>query len=499
MTHDTRRHLWILAGACLLLLVESLTLINTRWVEDDSWYSSKGWTLAQEGRIRMSVFPDDPEYVTNVITTLHADTLGAVFAVFGLGILQARGTSAIFAVGVVVVVFFLASHIGGRLCGVLAAVLVATDSILVVAARTARPEAETVLLCWLALLLLERAIARHSVRLGFASGLACGLGLICHPLALPFLAAMVLFCALQYGTRVWKEPLAWALAAGAVLVLTPYFLWCFSDAAHIASFRAGYLERVAEPFRYRVLGEPRRWSDFIGFSSQRVPLLPHVPLRLQIAVILVPAFVFFARRDRRFGPAALILLLLNLAWLIFLVNKGPRYIVMLSPLFAIVLAWFGARNIGSRYQGVAVAALAVVLITQVGGNCYWLYRYRGANYAAVTGQLREIVPAGSSVYGAITFWMALHDRTYYAYDRTTLQSAVEKLRPQYMILYDRVMNEWIRLRGGQLRRSADAGHGVRAQSRSVGRPGVQQLLRRPGNLPRIVLRTQGRLNRAPSA
>jgi len=36
-------------------------------------------------------------------------------------------------------------------------------------------------------------------------------------------------------------------------------------------------------------------------------------------------------------------------------------------------------------------------------------------------------------------WMALHDRTYYAYDRTPLDFAVQKLKPEYLILYDRVM------------------------------------------------------------
>lgn len=431
---------WVLlAGSCILLFAQSLILINTRWVEDDSWYSIKGWTLATEGRIRMPVFPDDPEYVSNVITTLHADTLGATFAIFGLGIVQARIVSGIFAVGLVIVVFFLASNIAGRTCGALAALIVATDSILMVAARTARPEAETVFLSWLALLLFERAVALHSLKLGFASALACGLGLICHPLALPFFAAILLFCCLKYGWRVWKEPLAWVFVAGVSIVLIPYLVWCFSDAAHIAGFQAGYMERVAQPFRNRLFEEVNRWSDFIGLSSLRVPLLPHVPLRAHVAVILIVAFAFFARRDRRFGLAALALLAINLAWLIFLVNKGPRYLVMLSPLFAIVLAYFAARSVGSKYHKLAAAALILVLITQVGGNAYWLYRYRNANYSEVTRQLRNIVPPGASVYAIITFWMALHDRTYFALDRTTLDSAVSKLHPQYMILYDRVM------------------------------------------------------------
>jgi signal transduction histidine kinase len=156
-------------------------------------------------------------------------------------------------------------------------------------------------------------------------------------------------------------------------------------------------------------------------------------------LIAIAALAFFARRDRRYGMAALGLLLVNLGWLLFLINKSPRYLAMLSPLFAIALAYFAAKTASGRYRKLVAAAVALVLLTQVGGNAFWLYRYRHANYAEVSRQLRSIVPPGASVYGIITFWMALHDRTYYAYDRTELDPAVTKLRPQFMILYDRVM------------------------------------------------------------
>src|SRR5207248_1686488 len=53
--------------------------------------------------------------------------------------------------------------------------------------------------------------------------------------------------------------------------------------------------------------------------------------------------------------------------------------------------------------------------------------------------LRRIIPETASVYGVITFWMALHDRKYYAFDRTPWDFASSKLQPEYLILYDRVM------------------------------------------------------------
>ena len=431
---------WVLlAGICLILLAESAALISTRWVEDDSWYSSKGWTLATEGRIRMSVFPFDTEYIVNVVTTLHSMTLGAVFKLFGLGIAQARLTSALFAIALVIVVYLLASDIAGPKCGLIAALLTATDSILLVAARTARPEAETAFLCWLALLLFARAIARHSPPLALCGGIVCGLGLICHPMGFPFFVVMMLYCGAQYRWKAWKEPVLWATLGGVALVLVPYLAWCFSDQAHISSFRGGYLNRIPQPLRDRIAGELMRWSDFIGISNQRVPLLPHLPLRLHVAVILIVAIAFFARRDRRYGLAALTLLVVTLGWLVFMITKTPRYLSILTPLFAIALAYFAVAS-GSGWLGKAAgAALALVLFTNIAGNAFWLYRYRHADYAEVSSQLRQVVPQGSSVYGVITFWMALHDRTYYAFERTDFDRAVAELRPQYIIMYDRVM------------------------------------------------------------
>ena len=448
-----KRRILLLALCCVLMLAESLILIHTRWVEDDNWYSVKGWTLATEGRIRIPVFPFDGEHVSNVITTLHALTLGGVFKLFGLGIVQARLTSGVFATLLVIVIYHLASDIAGPAYALVAALITATDSILLVAARTARPEAETAFFCWLAMLLIERALSRGSPRLGFYAGLSCGLGLICHPMAFPFFCAMALFCCAQYRKRVIASPVTGASLGGVAMVVVPYLAWCFSDVPHRAAFQAGYLDRIPLALHDRIMGELMRWSDFIGVSSLRVPLLPHVPLRLHIVVILAAAFWIFARKARPYGLAALALLLLNLGWLLFMVTKTPRYVAILAPLFAIVVAYLGVAAHGLWARRAAALAILLVLLTQIGGNLFWLYRYRAADYPKVASELQKIVPQGASVYGVITFWMALHDRVYYSYERTDFDRAITELRPQFLILYDRVMvhgsgytDDWARLR-----------------------------------------------------
>lgn len=429
----------LLAAACLLLLLQSVILIHTRWVEDESWLSNEAWTLVQEGTVRMPIFPADPRFSGDVTLPVYTRVEAASFALFGLGIPQARLVSALFVLGVVFVVFFLGREIGGPWCGGLAALLAGTDTFLIVAARTARPEAVTAFLCWLALLFCYRAVQRHSVKWAFAAGIACGLGLMCHPLTLAFMGIIGLFFLMRYRWGVFREPLVWVFVITALSPIVPYVLWCFSDAAHIAGFRDMFVAKAGEPLRERIFGEADRWSDFIGLGSQRVALPFRVPLRLHIPIILTCAFVFLFRRNRKIAIPALTVLAVNIAWFFYMVNKGPRYLALLSPLFAIVLGYLVAQSRQERWHKLAVAALGLVLLTQLAGNAYWLYKSRAADYPGIARELQQIVPPQASVYGATTFWMALHDRTYYAYDRTPFEYAVTRLRPQYLILYDRVM------------------------------------------------------------
>jgi hypothetical protein len=149
--------------------------------------------------------------------------------------------------------------------------------------------------------------------------------------------------------------------------------------------------------------------------------------------------VFLFRRRRDLALSTGVLLFMNILWWLYMVNKGPRYLVLISPIFAVVLGYLMSQAKEVRVRRLMLAACALVLLTQLAGNAYWLYKFRAADYPAVARQLREIVPLGAKVYGATTFWMALHDRTYYAYDRTTLDYAVQNVHPEYLILYDRVM------------------------------------------------------------
>jgi hypothetical protein len=131
---------------------------------------------------------------------------------------------------------------------------------------------------------------------------------------------------------------------------------------------------------------------------------------------------------------------LSLLWLISVQSKTIRYMAMLSPYFAIAVA-MAAVSLSTSRAGKAIAASVCLLLagSQMAGNAAFLYKFRGADYSQVRRELRALIPAGESVYGAITFWMALPDRDYMAYERTPFDQAVSRLHPTYLILNDRVM------------------------------------------------------------
>jgi hypothetical protein len=53
--------------------------------------------------------------------------------------------------------------------------------------------------------------------------------------------------------------------------------------------------------------------------------------------------------------------------------------------------------------------------------------------------LRSVIPPGQTAYGTITFWLALHDRSFISYERTDPWMAVNQFHARYFIADDRVM------------------------------------------------------------
>jgi 4-amino-4-deoxy-L-arabinose transferase-like glycosyltransferase len=427
--------------AVALFLLQELPWFRARWVEDESWYSITGYTFLQEGHLRNPTFATHSDSKVDEKPFAMPLTLAGAFRLFGVSIVSARVLSLMAGLALIIVVYLLGLEVGGPAVAAGAALLIATDNFLFLAARTARPEAYVTLFTSLAFLLWAKARRSGSLKLVLLSGLSAGIGINYHPAALGLAFSLGCLVLYECGRQFWKDPRLAAIVAGIILPIVPFAVWTHSDAEHRAAFEETYLKQGrSQNLRQNLLAERTRYADFIGASSQRLPLPFHIPYRLHIAVALLAGMAILYWKNRALSYTIMIAVLPSLLLWIYLPNKSSRYFAVIAPVFAILIGSAAfTKWPARRFVRLATVAAGLLVMTQVAGNAILLYRSRPAQYAGVAAGLQTLIPKGNSVYGAITFWMALHDRPYYAYNRTKFDYATEKLRPNYMILNDRVM------------------------------------------------------------
>lgn len=433
---------FLAAGAVLVLLAQTLPYFTNRWVEDESWYSIGGHTLLKEGVIRNPTFAGRGlESVVDLKPPGLAISLAGAFSLLGTSATSARLVSLLLATLAVVVTFRLAREFVGTAWSGVAAFLLVVDSFFFLAARTVRPEAGVAFFGSLSVLLFLRSerLAPRTQLLSLLSGLSMGVALAFHP-GLLGVALVLGVCGLFWRKR-GRVAHQLAFAAGAGLILAPLVAIAMWTPLHRQAFQAMYMTRAAAPFLDKLVAESTRWADFIGVSSARFGTPIPLPLRLHIAATIACALAVLWRIDRPTAKRFLWLIAGMLVWWLYMVNKSPRYFAMLAPLTAVALATASERAIRAwpRARTTVLAVVGVCFVSQLAGNVYFLHRARLADYSSVGRELRTAIPSGSRTWGAITFWMALHERPYYSWNRTPLDFAIRELKPEYLIINDRVM------------------------------------------------------------
>ncbi len=463
----------ILVCAFALFLLPALSLFQSRWVEDESWYAIPAYNLLQEGSLRnITFFSHADPLQLDVRPPAMCLAMAASFKVFGLGVIQSRLPSLIAALGVILLTFLLGAELGSPALGSLAALLVSCDTFLFLAARCARPEAPEAFCGVLAVWLYFVSRRRDSVGLAALSGLSIGLAMNFHVNGLA--AALVVggLLIVEFKWRFLTRRRFWATVGAAFLCLVPdlYFLATSAEVRSAADDL--YMSRATVPFSTKLMEEGFRYATYIGLTKIGSPNWS-VPVRLPVALLALAALFTVFRKNRPLGISLLTMLLPTAAWWLYLVNKSSRYFVALGPILAIAVAaaaieW--SRDL--KWRRWVVPACFLFAGSQFAGNLLLVYTYRAADVNQVGAQLRELIPAGHSTWGGITFWIPLHDRQFFSYVRASVKDEVETLHSEYWILNDRVMMmgegqggayaDWKELR-------EDANHYAEAHGKLVGK------------------------------
>lgn len=435
--------LWLLAAIALFLL-QTLPFFSYRWLTDESWYAGPGMTISQGTGVHdPGIGPNDTEHTFDARPPGTALVMAGFFKLFGINQIAARLGSLLAGVAIVVLVFHLSRDLFGDQAALVAAFVAATDNLLVLTSRAARPEALTTMSILLGLLALKKYRSEPRLPWAFSTGLLMALGTMFHITLAGYLVSLgLLFIVLDHQAK--RFPLRGALVytAGFLAGLVPFAVWILTNPIGPRSFHEEYLGRTGDPLGLKIVHEFHRYSDLFGFNMLHGHGLDALPLRLPIPLIFVLASYFLWRYRRKLFHVEQLLLIPTVLWLAYTVNKSSRYLALLAPLFAMVIGGaVGVLRSQPRLQRLMLGLAGFVIVAQLGANAYLLRGASKANYNLLGRELRQAIPGGSTSYGTITFWLALRDRPYISYERTTPQQAAHDFGARYFILGDRIMTQ----------------------------------------------------------
>ena len=432
-----------LSGAIILFLLQALPYLSHRWVTDESWYAGPAYSIAHGDGIKdPAIGPNDLENQFDARPPGTAMVIAACFRLFGTGQIPARLGSILAGLAIILLTYRLARDVIGEEGALIATFLVATDNLILLTSRTARPEALTTMAILASLLALAQYARHNRIVWAFLSGFVIAAGTMFHITVLGYIVSFGIL-AIILDRRRGSFPLRGAIAYtfGYALGLLPFAAWILTAPLGRAGFREEYLNRAAgTPLWSKFLQEGHRYSDLLGFNMLHGHGLESIPVRIPIPLFFLAASFLLWKLRRQWFYLELLLLTPTVLWLIYTANKSSRYLALVAPLIALAIGAAVAATGSNRRLHRAVLLLAcVVAAAQMSANIFLLRAARSADYNKVGAELSSVIPPGQTAYGTITFWLALHDRPFISYERTDPWMAANKYHAQYFIIGDRVM------------------------------------------------------------
>ena len=434
-----------LGFAILLFLLQTLPYLSYRWVTAESWFAAPGYSIAQGNGIANPAFgPNELESHFDAEPPGTSIIIAGAFRLFGTGQIPARLGSILAGLAIVFLTYCLAHDVIGQEGALVATFLVATDNLIVLTSRSARPEALTTMAILASLLAMKQYARKDSIVWAFLSGLLVAMGTMFHVTLAGYIVSFgILAIILDRRKRRDRAPARGAIAytSGYILGLAPFAAWILSAPLGLAGFREEYLSRAAGLSLWsRFLQEGHRYSDLCGFNMLHGHGLESIPIRLPIPLFFLLASFLLWKLRRQWLYFELLLLVPSALWLMYTPDKTSRYVAILTPIFALAVgAAVAAAGVDGRVHRAVLVLSGVVVFAQLSANLILLNDARKADYNKVTAELRSVIPQGETVYGAVTFWLAFHDHPFISYDRTDPWMATNQFHARYFIVGDRLM------------------------------------------------------------
>jgi 4-amino-4-deoxy-L-arabinose transferase-like glycosyltransferase len=433
---------WLFFAACLFLL-QTLPYLSYRWVTDESWYAASGYSIAHgHGAAVPAMGPNDVENRLDARPPGTALVIATAFRLLGTSQIPARLGSIVAGLGIIFLTYCLARNVIGNPGALVATFLVATDNLIVLTSRSARPEAYTTMMILASLLAIKQYAESKRLSWAFVTGFLLAVGTMFHVTLLGYIVTLgILVIVLDCKRSAFPLRGAICCACGYGLGLLPFVIWLLTSPLGGAGFREEYLGKAKGLSLWlKFLQEGHRYSDLLGFNMLHGHGLESIPVRLPIPLFFVAASFFLWKLRRRWFYLELLLLIPTALWFIYTANKSSRYLAILAPIFALAIgAAITATKADRKLRNILLVLSCMVVIAQIFANLVLLHAARNADYNKVAAELRSVIPPGETAYGTITFWLALHDHPFISYERTDPWMAANQFHARYFIAGDRMM------------------------------------------------------------
>ena len=416
---------------------------------DEPWFLDAIWNFINNGVMfdTMHTGPLD-QYGYEWVRRYFIGTLpwAATLSVAGLGLFQARLTSLLCGVLLLVATFYVGRRSGGQKVGLLATVLLVTSATFFHASHFVRQDIFLAAVLMIAYFVTLVAISEEKLWAHFVAGLIMGLSADVHQNGWLFVPAFAAIYIAHYGMGIFRKRGPWLAVAGGVVGIAYYLvvfilpnpdlylhLYSFDFNVENASPISGGLRGIVEGIRTEI-GRYRFYDNNLEFA------------------LIGAGFVYLASRRKLFDRNLVILVGVTFAvYALFRGSKTIYYAILLYPFFMLIIAqalvglWESTQI---RLHHVFIAALVGMMLINNGLHLLRpLEETRGYNYEALGEELRSVIPDGEVVMGLPIWWLALPETEYhssltlnfYAYfNDYTFEEGITAIRPDYIII-DRIL------------------------------------------------------------
>jgi 4-amino-4-deoxy-L-arabinose transferase-like glycosyltransferase len=387
---------------------------------DEPWLMERAYQVITEGIPNQPMLRLERPYFLQVgYDYLYAPW----FAVFGVGMFQARLLSVLLGLGAVLCVYGIGRRVISPEVGVLAAAFLIADSNFLGNARTSRTDMPSVFFAVLALYTFLRGRDERRAVWHVVAGASTGLAMLCHGNAYWVVVILTSWYLITYGVKAFVQPPLYWCALGGTLTFGPYLAIVAANWAEVqvqignfAGDRApglspatiwGHMQREVE--RYR------GW--YFGLITNDVPNPFLLAFQAAAAAGLAFVTVRVTRPEQRTAYALLATLSVGLMVIFagFIPNKAHVYMPNIVVGFALAAAALLVA-VSGRITRRSVALVAALAITYGVASMAYYHRWYASqrkseltSYEAVARAVELLVPPGpKDVFASPNLWVPFH-------------------------------------------------------------------------------------------